>query len=791
MIYKHDFVSQRIECNDPVKMSKASGFLWNKQMMIHMNCRGYAVAQFMQPEPSKYSRGPNMEAQSFMQPEQGYFAHHPGRFFYIKCHDSGEYFSIPYEPVRKQHTSFSFSVGKDSLVWRVEHLQLDIHLTLSLPADDSFEMWQLHVINYGAKQKNISIYPYFSIGYMSWMNQSASFDESLNAIVAQGITPYQKVDDYFNNQHLRDQTFLLADQQPDSWSVAQEAFEGEGGLHNPDGLQTRTLAKSLALYQTPVAVMQFDCQLVCHQQRSFSFIFGAAKDRVEIAKIKENYLSSKGFNEAQNAYKSYLAPADNGITIESNDPAFDQFVNHWLPRQVFYHGDVNRLTTDPQTRNYLQDAMGICYIAAEKTKFALLNTLAQQYSNGALPDGILLHKDAQLKYINQVPHSDHCIWLPLCLQVYLNETNDVDFLQQLIGFKDSDSQQTVIAHVNLAMEHLINATDQRSLSLIQQGDWCDPMNMVGYKGKGVSAWLSLASAYSLNIWCEICETYLNYSADDPHIVEYRQAAATINQAVNQHLWAGNWYGRGITDQGKIFGTAEDSEGRIYLNPQSWAILSGAADQQQIAAMNNAIAEQLQTPFGLMMLAPSYTQMREDIGRLTQKYPGVAENGSIYNHAAIFYVFSLYQIGQAEQAFSIIEQMLPNHQDVEQRQQLPSFIPNYYRGAYHQLPEMAGRSSQLFNTGTVAWLYRCLIEEFCGLKGIAGALYIEPKLPKNIDTLTVTKNYLGAIFKVNISKDPAVAQSTAFFAEQRLENNRFTKITAGETYRIKVLIPAHG
>ena len=91
---------QYYELTSPTALPKASGFLWNNQMMIHMNCRGYAVAQFMQPEPAKYSYAPNLEAKTFMQPEQPYYAHHPGRFFYLKDEDSGVLYSVPYEPVR-------------------------------------------------------------------------------------------------------------------------------------------------------------------------------------------------------------------------------------------------------------------------------------------------------------------------------------------------------------------------------------------------------------------------------------------------------------------------------------------------------------------------------------------------------------------------------------------------------------------------------------------------------------------------------------------------------------------
>ena len=102
----------RFNLQSPTLMPKASAFLWNRRMMIQANCRGYAVAQFMQPEPAKYSYAPNLEAKTFMQPEQPYYAHHPGRFVYIKDEDSGEIFSAPYEPVRASYEHFNFSAGK-------------------------------------------------------------------------------------------------------------------------------------------------------------------------------------------------------------------------------------------------------------------------------------------------------------------------------------------------------------------------------------------------------------------------------------------------------------------------------------------------------------------------------------------------------------------------------------------------------------------------------------------------------------------------------------------------------
>ena len=137
----------RFELTSPTAMPRAGGFLWNQKMMIQVTCRGYAVAQFMQPEPAKYAHAPNLEAKTFMQPEQGYYAHHPGRFFYIKDDETGELFSAPYEPVRASVDRFEFSVGRHDLRWTVEKSGIRIELVLGLPVDDVAELWSMEVTN--------------------------------------------------------------------------------------------------------------------------------------------------------------------------------------------------------------------------------------------------------------------------------------------------------------------------------------------------------------------------------------------------------------------------------------------------------------------------------------------------------------------------------------------------------------------------------------------------------------------------------------------------------------------
>ena len=732
---------RRLVLSSPVAMPQASTFLWNRRMLLQLNCRGYATAQFMQPEPAKYAHAPVLEARTFMQPEQPYYAHHPGRFCYVKDEDSGLLFSAPHAPVNREPERFAFSVGQGDVAWTVSHGGIEVELGVALPLDDVAELWTLRVRNRSGRARRLSLYPYFPVGYMSWMNQAGAYDPQLGGIVCRSVTPYQKVADWFRQRDFKDCTVLLHDRRPDAWEANQAAFEGAGGLHAPDAIVRHgRLACGDALYETPVAALQYALALAPGEEQEFRFLFAPARDAAEIAALRARYLAPGGFASAATAYAAYLDEGRGCLRIETPDPWLDDFANHWLPRQVYYHGDSNRLTTDPQTRNFLQDHMGMAYLRPASARAAFLHALSQQEASGAMPDGILLAEGAELKYINQVPHTDHCVWLPVCLRAYLDETGDDALLDVAVADRDG-RVASVAERIDAAMRWLLAQRDGRGLSYIAQGDWCDPMNMVGWKGRGVSGWLSLASAHALRLWAQVCAR----RGRGAEAEEFEAGARAFNEAMNASLWDGDWYGRGITDDGIAFGVRADAEGRIYLNPQSWAMLSGAADAPRRERLLAAVEAHLVSPHGVAMLDPPYTGMREDVGRLTQKFPGSAENGAVYNHAAAFYLHALYEAGESGRAWRVLRAMLcgPDAAECVQRGQLPVFVPNYYRGAWRLHPRTAGRSSQLFNTGTAAWMYRCLVESLFGLRGEGAGLRIAPQLPPHWPRAHAVRRFRGA------------------------------------------------
>ena len=785
MLLKPSADGERYLLRSATAMPRASGFLWNRNMMVHVNCRGFARAQHMQPEPGKYSYAPNLEARSFILPEQPYYAHHPGRFVYIKDEETDRCFSAPYEPVRSESEFFEFAVGKCDIRWRLREPGLEIELGLSLPVDDVVELWSLKICNCGDRDRSLSIYPFFSIGYMSWMNQSACYSPDLGGVIATCVTPYQKSEDAGRISTLKDKTFLLHDTAPHSWETSLEAFEGEGGLQVPSAIGQDSLANGDALYEMPAAVLQYRIKLAAGSDREFRFAFGPARSEVEISVLREKFLSPGGFESAQAEYRDYMNSGRGCLQISTPDPGFDNFVNHWLGRQLFYHGDVNRLTTDPQTRNYLQDAMGMAYIRPQVARDAFVRALSQQEASGAMPDGILLHESAELTYINQVPHSDHCAWLPVCLQAYLDETADYALLDQEVVSNADSSFATVFDRITAAMRWLISDRDDRGLNFIAQGDWCDPMNMVGHEGRGVSAWLSIATVYALKCWSGVCEEL----ARNDTAREMLESADEISTAVQVHLWDGDWFARGITDDNVLFGVSSDDEGRIFLNPQSWAILAGIASEEQRDRMVRSVAEQLEGPHGTAVLAPAYTKMRADIGRLTQKFPGTTENGSVYNHAAAFYVYALFTAGQADHAYGQLRKMIPGPEleDYLQRGQIPVFIPNHYRGDWHRAPRTAGRSSQLFNTGTISWFYRILIDGLFGVKGCRQGLEINPQLPTHWDEASITRDFRGARFNIHFRREPGRSDMKILLGGEPLSGRVITEFEPGGNYEVEVLL----
>ena len=166
---KHSSVSlekESVVLSDPTVMPNAIAYLWNKSALLTMNCRGYASAQFMQPEPATYACGPSLEQTTFFQPEKPYHSQHPGRFFYIHDRGNDELYSLPFAPCNRQPNLFKFIVSKTVLRWVIEYGDLQFSISVELADKQPIEYWRCSVTNIGTENRSISIYSYFTVGFI-------------------------------------------------------------------------------------------------------------------------------------------------------------------------------------------------------------------------------------------------------------------------------------------------------------------------------------------------------------------------------------------------------------------------------------------------------------------------------------------------------------------------------------------------------------------------------------------------------------------------------------------------
>lgn len=212
---------------------------------------------------------------------------------------------------------------------------------------------------------------------------------------------------------------------------------------------------------------------------------------------------------------------------------------------------------------------------------------------------------------------------------------------------------------------------------------------------------------------------------------------------------------GFDDNGKPFGTERDTEAKLFLNAQTWAIICGAVPPERMETLQNSIAS-LQTKMGYRLLAPAFKEWNGTWGRISIKQAGTTENGSVYCHASMFAALAQTVTGDGAGAMQTILQTLPTNPEnpPENNMQLPLFVPNYYFGL--DTPNF-GRSSCHMGTGTVAWLLWVLVEHIFGVRATCGGLEVQPKLPKEWTEVTLTRTFRAEEYEIKYREGTAVCE----------------------------------
>ncbi len=427
------------------------------------------------------------------------------------------------------------------------------------------------------------------------------------------------------------------------------------------------------------------------------------------------------------------------------DKNAEYFLNFWLKNQVYLTYRYDRGNLWVGYRDGFQDSWGYLLVEPEKAKDKIVKTLSYMLPDGRCPRQYYKFGD---EHHDMRDFSDSIIWVADALVGYIKETGDYDVLDIKIPFLNGDEITSVEEHVFRGLESLYLRRGKNGLIKMRDGDWFDGLGGINkYGDDATSVWNTIATFYAQNVMAEL---YDNIGETEKAKL-LRSRSAEYKKVVNEVGWDGNWYAYGYFEDGEPIGSSKNYEGKIYINPQTWAIFSGIVDSEdKIRRMEKAINRYLQTPFGPLLNYPPYALYGGRCGRVQRQRPGTFGNGAVYNHAAGFKVFADVARGDYDDALDTFSRAIPNHTDNSDscRTSEPYAIGNVYYGPNH--PRF-GMNLFTWFTATPSWLIHGGFEEILGVKADFNGLKITPHVPVDWNEYKVSKIWRGSKYNISFEK----------------------------------------
>jgi cyclic beta-1,2-glucan synthetase len=288
------------------------------------------------------------------------------------------------------------------------------------------------------------------------------------------------------------------------------------------------------------------------------------------------------------------------------------------------------------------------------------------------------------------------------------------------------------------------------------GDWNDGMNLVGAEGKGESVWLAWFLVDVLQGMTELADLL-----ERPDLSQtYQQERDTLIQSVELSAWDGEWYLRATFDDGTSLGSSANEEAKIDSLPQSWARLTGAADQERTdMALESAWQHLVCEDDGLVLLfEPPFDKSEPSPGYIKGYPPGVRENGGQYTHAALWFAMAMARQGNGERAVKMLRMLNPIEHARDSDSVWRYGVEPYVVSAdVYRLPERIGQGGWSWYTGAAAWMYRAWTEEVLGLKILGKQMRLSPVIPEWWEGFSLQYRHGEAVYEIRVENPDRIEQ----------------------------------
>lgn len=648
---------------------------------------------------------------------------------------------------------------------RCEHDGIKTEALFFVPNEGTYEIFSIRVANTEYRTRRIKLYCGTEVTDESPMG--AVCQREGERIIYKRSFPYHVYYEEKESAEKKHSYFsLISDTVPDSCEMSRRRFASTVNDERLSGIPAEA--------EDCIEVMQFDIELKPGEEREISFLFGGFITLDAVKKIKDAF----NWEFVARTHKA-LTEKWNGIfdkfTVSTPNKEFDALINYWLKKQSMLLARLNRMGTYCPIRNRLQDTMGYGFTEPEEAAGMMLKLIARQQHSGFLQQWYMTDGSKPVK-LCLVNHSDAPLWLIIAVTRLVGSLGDVSYFSKTVEYIDG-GEDSVYMHLVNAAYYMYSQTGRHGMCLMKDGDWTDPINGAGRLGRGESTWNTFALIYSTKELLKLAE----YFGDNENYRLLSERMEEMTGAVNRHAWFEDRYCAGFDDDGKPYGTPE-TDGRIFLNAQTWALIAGCTDEERVEKLMETISK-TETPFGPVLLSPPFEEWDPVWGRLSIKKAGTTENGSVYNHASMFKAFSDSVRCDADALYRTMIQTLPINPDnpVEKSLQMPTYISNYY----YALEGSAnyGRSSCNFETGTTAWMQYLVQEKLMGLESSCEGIRLKPLLPRAWKEIKCRLKYRSAEYKVYIHRNG----KDRMYIDGRETQERLLPYEDGRTYEIDLEI----
>ncbi|RLD18777.1 MAG: glycosyl transferase family 36 [Caldiserica bacterium] len=601
-----------------------------------------------------------------------------GKFIFLK--ENGDTVSLTYKPFGKRLKGYRCIHGLGYTKFISVYRDLNIEVRVFVPLNDSLEVWSVFIENRRNEKRNIEL----SFRVKWWLGSYLEEERELQKLFYR----FEKEKDYIIAKKIAKPGFNKKGQ------FLNEEYPYKGFLFSKDADFTFS-----DITKEPEVAANVSFKLKGREKKEIHFILGVFQERKVLRRFLEKYEDFEEIKREFERIKKYWEEELGRFKIRTKNKYVDFMVNYWLKYQTISSRIKGRngyyqIGGNVGFRDQLQDSLIYLYWKSEKTKKQILLNASKQYKSGRVlhwwnPFGAERGENR---------FSDTPLWLCYAVIEYIRRTGDFDILKEKVSYFDG-GKESLYNHCERAIEYVLENRSSRGIPLILEGDWNDGLSAVGWKGKGESFWVGMFLYKILNEWDKIISEFGKRK-------RYRKEADSLRDAINRYGWDGEWYIRATKDSGEVIGSKKCKYGKIYLNTQTWSIISGVITEERKRVVLKSLDKYLYKEMGPLLLWPAYRKEDPEIGYITRYSPGTRENGAVYMHAACWAIMAEVIAGRKEKAIWLFNKIFPPYQDSRVYFAEPYITSANIDGPDSETPK---RGSWSWYTGSAGWLFRVIVE----------------------------------------------------------------------------------